>query len=550
MTVVKPNTPHPNPLPQGERGPEAPDPQPQLKRPPSRRRALATLAVAAVAYFAFAAAATYPVILTFGSELPGQLTDPLEHLWLMRWSRACLVEGRSPFFAEGLNAPIGLPLGAFPTLHVQTLGYLLMGLVTSNDLARFDVLWFAGFVATGLGTFVLGWWAVRRVIPAWLAGLGAMLCGPMLMHAHGHLETMQVGAVPLFLIGWVRFVDAPSRGRLIAATFLYLLMVASAPYFAVLAVFPAAWYVAWAGFAAGRADRRGWWMDRLGWLAGFAGLALAGLAPLFAPQIWAAVHGFPMARTRAEFDRLGAPAWSTFAPSPLHALGRFAAPDLFAKAGYSGRMSECSSYLGVVPLGLLAYAALGRVRFARAGYWWSALGLMVVLSWGSKLELGSTRLGLPAGWIYGIFPPFHLIRVPAPIQPVRRGVRGGPGIGGPGRFAGADRPADAASHRRDRLRGLDPGRPGDGPVRDLGDPADARRLSTSGLPEPGRERGRRPDVRFESGTGFLVALGLLAVDPPRRGPPPAIPACPTSGSRPRSSSPRRSRPIAWPIRAI
>ena len=341
------------------------------------------------------------------------MTDPLEHLWLMRWASDCLVEGRSPFFCPGLNAPTGVPLGYFPTLHVQTIGYLLMGLVTSNDLARFDVLWFAGFVGTGLGTFVLGWWATRRVVAAWLAGLGAMLCGPMLMHAHGHLETMQVGAVPLFLIAWIRFVDAPARGRLIAAILLYLLMVGCAPYFAVLAVFPAAWYVAWAGLAAGRPARARWLLGRLGWLAGFAGLALAGLAVVFAPQIWAAVHGFTMARTRAEFDRLGAPPWSTFVPSPLHGLGRLAVPDVFAMTGFSGRMSECSSYLGVGTLGLLAYAAIGRVRFARAEYWWSALALMVVLSWGSALDLGVAKLGLPAGWIYGAFPPFHLIRVPA-----------------------------------------------------------------------------------------------------------------------------------------
>ncbi len=38
---------------------------------------------------------------------------------------------------------------------------------------------------------------------------------------------------------------------------------------------------------------------------------------------------------------------------------------------------------------------------------------MVVLSWGSAVEVGSTRVPMPAGWIYGVFPPFHLIRVPA-----------------------------------------------------------------------------------------------------------------------------------------
>src|SRR5438309_290595 len=89
------------------------------------------------------------------------------------------------------------------------------------------------------------WPGVRAVGPSWVAGLGAMLCGPMMMHAHGHLETMQMGAVPLFLVAWIRFIDRPGIGRLGGSAGLYLLMVSAAPYFAVLAVFPAVWYVGW-----------------------------------------------------------------------------------------------------------------------------------------------------------------------------------------------------------------------------------------------------------------------------------------------------------------
>ena len=322
-------------------------------------------------------------------------------------------EGRSPFFSPSLNYPTGIPLGYFPTMHVQTLGYLALSPALENDVACFNVLWFSGFVATGLSTFLLAYWTVGKLGPAWLAGLGAMLCGPMLMHAHGHLETMQMGAVPLFLIAWLRLVDGPSPGRLAASAGLYLLVVACAPYFAVLAVFPAAWYVVWSILKAGPGLRRSWILGRLGWLSGFGVLVLPGLAILFASQVWAAFHGFAMARPRSQFNLYGAPAWSSFVPSRLHWLGRTLTPDVFALTGYSNRLSECSSYLGVVTLALLAYAAIRRVRFPRAGFWWSVLALMVVLSWGASGQIGSTRISLPAGWIYGVFPPFHLIRVPA-----------------------------------------------------------------------------------------------------------------------------------------
>jgi hypothetical protein len=298
-------------------------------------------------------------------------------------------------------------------MHVQTLAYLALSPVLDNDVACFNVLWFSGFVATGLSTFLLAWWTIRKVGVSWLAGLGAMLCGPMLMHAHGHLETMQMGAVPLFLIAWLRFVDNPSLRRLATSAGLYILVVACAPYFAVLAVFPAVWYVGWAALVSGKGDRRSWILDRVGWFFGFSMLVLPGLAVLFSSQIWAAVNGHAMARPRSQFNQYGAPVWSTFVPSHLHFLGRTVTPDVFALTGNSIRMSECSSYLGVVTLSLLAYAAIRRVQFARSCFWWSVLGLMIVLSWGASLAIGSSRISLPAGWIYGVFPPFHLIRVPA-----------------------------------------------------------------------------------------------------------------------------------------
>ncbi len=367
----------------------------------------------AASYLAIAAVATYPVVLTVTSALPGELTDPLEHLWLMRWAKRCLMEGRTPFYCLDLQSPTGVPLGDFPPMHLQTLLYLVMELFTSSDILRFNILWFLGFTTTGLASFALARWVVGRDGPAWLAGLGVMLCGPMMMHAHGHLETMQLGPVPLFLIGWIRFVDRPGLVRLGMASALYLLMVAAAPYFTVLAIFPAVWFVVWAFGSAGSGLRRGWLAGRWGWLVGFAAAVLPGLALLFSSQIWAAAHGFAMERPRAEFDRLGAPPWSYLAPTAEHMLGSLNPGDLYTKMGYAARRSECASYLGVVTLGLLAYAAVRRVRFARAGFWWTCLGLMVVLSWGARLEVGSSGVSLPAGWIYRVFPPFHLIRVPA-----------------------------------------------------------------------------------------------------------------------------------------
>ena len=369
--------------------------------------------LAALGYFLATSVATWPVVTRFGSEIPGELTDPLEHLWIMRWLRSCLLDGRNPLFCPLIQAPVGVPLGAFPTLHLQTALYLLLRLLTSNDAAIFTSIWFLGFVATGLASFGLARWAIPGLSGgvAWTAGLGMMLCGPMLMHAHGHLETMQMGVVPPFLIAWMRFNDRPGRLRLVLAAGCYLLVVAAAPYFAVLAIFPAVWYSAWLMVAGPERWTRA---RRLApWLLGFGVVVLPGVALLFGAQIQAAWSGWPMTRSKRLFDHLGAPPWSSLVPSPYHYLGQTGASDLFDATGYRDRLPEVSSYLGLVALGLLAFAALKRVDFPRRSFWWSSLALLVVLSWGSRQDLFGASVPLPAGWIYDIFPPFHLIRVPA-----------------------------------------------------------------------------------------------------------------------------------------
>ena len=370
---------------------------------------------AALGYLVLAALATWPVVTRFGAELPGELTDPLEHLWLMRWLRSCLIEGRNPLFCPEIQAPVGVPLGYFPTMHLQTVLYILGRLVTGNDTAIFTTIWFLGFVTTGLASMALARWAVPGCPHgvAWVAGLGMMLCGPMLMHAHGHLETMQMGVVPPFLIAWIRLVDAPSRRGLLGAILAYWLVVAAAPYFAVLAIFPAVWYLGWSLLTSAREER--WPRSRrlAPWLVGFGLVVLPGAATLFGGQVWAGLHGWPMTRSKREFNHLGAPVWSSLVPSPRHLMGRLTFPDIFEQTGFAGRMSEVSSYLGLVVSSALFWGAWRRVDFPRRGYWWSVLAVMVVLSWGARQEIFGAHVSLPAGWIYDLFPPFHLIRVPA-----------------------------------------------------------------------------------------------------------------------------------------
>lgn len=179
-----------------------------------------------------------------------------------------------------------------------------------------------------------------------------------------------------------------------------------------LSIVPAALYVAYRLASAGRAGGWPWLKARAAWFLGFAALTVPMLLIVFACQLWSMWRGYSTPRPLAEFERYGAPAWSYLTPTLLHRLGRWLIPfHPYKRFGWG--IIEQASYLGVVTLALVAYAAAFRVRFEHRGFWWALLAALVVLSLGAHIEVGGVRIPLPALWLKKYVVAFKLIRVPA-----------------------------------------------------------------------------------------------------------------------------------------
>lgn len=374
-----------------------------------------TVALVALAYVACVLVATYPVVRTFGSALPGSLLDPLQHLWILRWYKSCLLEGRSPLLCPEIQYPIGAPIGNFSPLHFQALLFIPLSMLLGNDVLCFNMIWLFGMVTTGLGTFVLIWYVLGHRGCAAFGGMLAMLSGPMMIHARAHLELVHLGSFPLFLAGWMHFVDKPDKRRLAVAVALYLLLALCAAYYMVFAIVPAALYAARGLLRPTRAERRDWARSRSGWLAAFAVLALPPLALVFGGHIWSSANGYAMERPVSEFAGFGTKLWTYVVPSSLHrANAVMPVANVYASAGYTiETVGERISYLGVVTLILLHQAAVRGVRFAGRGYWWTCLILLLVLSCGAYWEIGGRQIPLPGLWLKDHVPAFKMIRVPA-----------------------------------------------------------------------------------------------------------------------------------------
>ena len=371
-----------------------------------------TVAIVASAYIACVSLATWPRVLWFRSTLPS-LGDTLQHLWIMRWYKTCLLEGRSVVVCPEIQYPVGAPLGTFSPLHFQSLLFIPLSLALDQDVLCYNLVWMFGIVFTGLGTFLLIWQGQRDVWCAGFGGMLAMLSGPMLLHAIGHLELICLGGFPLFLWGWIRFVDRPAGGHLATVIGLYLLLGLISAYFVVFAIFPAALYAAWCTLSLRPREQVAWLRERAGWFLAFAAVVAPGLLFIFGNQLWAKRYGYVVPRPISEFRIHSAPLWSYVLPSDQHVLGRVLPSRLYETSEVHGNLGECCSYLGMVGLGLVLYTAVIRARFARATFWWATLFVLIVLSGGAAWKVGRYEIPLPAIWLKRNVLLFEQIRAPA-----------------------------------------------------------------------------------------------------------------------------------------
>ncbi len=364
-------------------------------------------------YLACLTAATYPAALKLRTELMGGSFDLFQHMWIMRWYRTCLLEGRSIWICPELQYPVGAPLGNFSPLHFQSLLFVPLSLLIRNDILCFNLVWFFGMLTTGMGTFLLIWHLLRHRAAACFGGMLAMLSGPMMFHGRAHLELIHVGCFPLFLLAWMRFVERPGRRRLIEAAAAYILVALCAAYYVVFVIIPAVLFVAWELLRAWRRGEWHWLRSRIAWFVGFSALVIPFLALIFGNQIWAMSHGYSLPRSDVEFASLGTPPWTFVMPTVLHRLSILLPFNPFDAAGYGWTVGERVSYLGIVTLVLMHQAAVSHVRFPHRRFYWALFALLVLLSCGAYWHVGEREIGLPALWLKKHVVAFQMIRVPA-----------------------------------------------------------------------------------------------------------------------------------------
>lgn len=342
-------------------------------------------AAAFLFFLAYAVVATRPLAFHAATRtLIGP--DPLSHLWMVSWLTGHAFQPGQLFHGNIFHPAAHAVL--FTDLSMGTAVLVLpLRLLTTEPLVLFNV-------ATILA-LAFGGWAFHLLVHAltgnrWagiLAGLLATFSSHQMVHVY-HLNLLSTGWLALFLLGLHRVVERGSIAAAILAGVSFALTAQSSGYYGVAAVVLA---LVFAAFHA-----RAWRRPRA------LGLVLAASAV----AVLLTLPYLLNFRALQEEQGIRRP------PGMSVKMAFHPARDLTSWAKvYIGVLGGDGEVLfpGVLPLVLGAIAL--RRRAGQAWFYAAGAVVLVILSLGPELTLGSRTVPMPYGWLFAL-PPFDSMRHP------------------------------------------------------------------------------------------------------------------------------------------
>ena len=176
--------------------------------------------LAGVFFCALALWITYPLALELETHVPGAgAGDNLAFLWNAWWFQEW-AHGRTTglLATDRLFAPFGTSL----VLHTHTLlpSALAFLVPLESVVAQHNVVLIAGLALNGITTYALAFKQVKQVVPSMAAGLLFAGGGYIYVHLLGHFNLVHAWVIPLAVLSWLRFIEAPTaaRGSIFGAT--------------------------------------------------------------------------------------------------------------------------------------------------------------------------------------------------------------------------------------------------------------------------------------------------------------------------------------------
>jgi hypothetical protein len=168
---------------------------------------------------------TWPLALFWRTHLAGgRNEDPWMNAWHIDWVRRAVLESKNPFFADVLHYPLGAELYWHTLVPAKSIWGLLL-VPALGSVASYNLIIFATFILTGMTAY---WLFSDRLAHAGvtdIARIGGAFVGACVLdfsryhlaHSFAHMDLSSLEGLPLYLLFFFRYLEAPRRSSLIGA---------------------------------------------------------------------------------------------------------------------------------------------------------------------------------------------------------------------------------------------------------------------------------------------------------------------------------------------
>ena len=371
------------------------------------------------------------IFLALNPHVPGQFSthylfsgpDGYQNVWNLWWVNQSASDLRLPWHTSLLHHPFGTTLLGH-TLNPFN-GVMAIVLLKFFSLVEtYNLIVIFSFVMGGVTAYWLCLAMTGSQTGSVVGGAVFTFSSFHVAHASGHLQLVALEWMPLFLLCWIRFCEAPSVRRGMAAAATLLLVSLCDFYYFAYSVIAGALFYGWTAW-----QRK----DALFLFRGAPGAAVAGFLMPAVATSGALAAALLIQNARSPFVGTHSPqelAMDLLSPFVWSATSRY--HDVFT---WWQRLSpfalEASVYVGlsVIALSIYALTRPARREIRHLGFWGLVAGFFFVMSLGPNLRVGgheislglrgtvfgrpdTNLLALPYAWLWLIFPPWRLAGVP------------------------------------------------------------------------------------------------------------------------------------------
>ncbi len=364
---------------------------------------------AALGYFVFALAFTFPLVLHMTDSVFGPPEDNFQFVWNFWWIGKVLAHPSQALFqTDFLFHPNGVSL-YFHTLSLANTFLAIPLQKVISPWQAYNILVLLIFIARGLGMFLLARYFVKSNAAAFIAGFIFTFSPFFFAKSLHHLNISSSHFVPLIILFLFRLRDKPSVRNAAGLGLVLWLNALNCWVYLAFSVLVVGGILIGFGFSnPGKLWNRRFW----GAFCGGIALFLAAIARFLWPLVGEILNGRTYMAIRERSSHFLDPAL-LLVPSDIHPANRLTRNLILRIYNHlPGDNWELNYFIGYTGI-LLVALGFRRAWKQRHFFWpaWSAA--FMLLAMGHSLHIAGFDLGLPLPYrVLADLPFFQLLRVP------------------------------------------------------------------------------------------------------------------------------------------